>query len=70
MRVGRRTMTSRDFCYWLQDIFEVANPRELGPEAPEKIKAHLALVFIHEIDPSMGGPSGGGSGPGGTVYRC
>ena len=47
-------MTSRDFCYWLQGIFEVANPETLDKEAVDKIKAHLNMVFIHEIDPSMG----------------
>lgn len=47
-------MTSRDFCYWLQGIFEVAQPTELNAQAVEKIRAHLALVFRHEIDPSMG----------------
>ena len=47
-------MTSRDFCYWLQGIFEVADPESLNAEATAKIKAHLAMVFVHEIDPSMG----------------
>lgn len=47
-------MKSRDFCFWLQGIFEVAQPTELNAEAVSKIKAHLSLVFKHEIDPSMG----------------
>ena len=47
-------MTSRDFCYWLQGIFEVANPQTLDKKAVAKIKAHLSMVFIHELDPSMG----------------
>ncbi len=47
-------MTSRDFCYWLQGIFEVGKPEALNAEATSIIKAHLALVFKHEIDPSMG----------------
>ncbi len=54
-------MTSRDFCFWLQGFFE------LGAQASESraqptlsaaqldcVKRHLALVFKHEIDPSMG----------------
>lgn len=52
-------MTSRDFCYWLQGYFEVAHnsgERELTPAQVACIRAHLALVFKHEIDPSMGGP--------------
>lgn len=82
-------MTSRDFCYWLQGYFEVRAESKPGPEAllPEQvdlIKRHLALVFVHEIDPSQGGPAHqeelqkvhdggkkiGGTGPGGIVYRC
>lgn len=50
-------MTSRDFCYWLQGFFE------LSGEAPTPeitswriglIRNHLAMVFRHELDPSMG----------------
>lgn len=55
-------MTSRDFCYWLQGFFEL---EESGPKPPEyaltlnssqtdMIRKHLAMVFKHEIDPSMG----------------
>lgn len=63
-------MTSRDFCFWLQGFFElqentVMQPGTiassnayltLDPKQLECIKRHLALVFKHEIDPSMGGP--------------
>lgn len=57
-------MTSRDFCYWLQGFFEIqgANTPPLeggmgltGPQVA-MIKAHLHMVFKHEIDPSMGSP--------------
>lgn len=51
-------MTSRDFCYWLQGYFEVADADNLGISMTDKqvqmIKNHLSLVFKHEIDPSMG----------------
>jgi len=50
-------MTSRDFCYWLQGWFEIdeAGRREdFTKEQLTVIKKHLALVFKHEIDPSMG----------------
>ena len=47
-------MTSRDFAFWLQGYFEVANPIKIGEEETEMIKKHLNLVFKHEIDPSMG----------------
>lgn len=46
-------MTSRDFCYWLQGFFEVAEPSILSEGQINKIKAHLAMVFEHEIDPSI-----------------
>ena len=47
-------MTSRDFAFWLQGFFEVANPISIGSKETEMIKKHLNLVFKHEIDPSMG----------------
>jgi len=47
-------MTSRDFCYWLQGYFEIAEPTELTSEQLKTIQRHLAMVFVHEIDPSMG----------------
>jgi hypothetical protein len=49
-------MTSRDFCYWLQGFFEVGKPKALNVNQVNQVKAHLALVFKHEIDPSAGGP--------------
>ena len=51
-------MTSRDFCFWLQGHFELHPTQEtLGLNEVKLIRKHLALVFKHEIDPSMGGPS-------------
>jgi hypothetical protein len=47
-------MTSRDFCYWLQGVFEVGNPETLDHKQLQVVKAHLAMVFEHEIDPSFG----------------
>lgn len=47
-------MTSRDFCYWLQGYFEIQDPRQIDEKQLEMIKKHLNLVFVHEIDPSMG----------------
>lgn len=51
-------MTSRDFCYWLQGFYEISNPTTIGEKETDMIKRHLALVFIHEIDPSMPDPDG------------
>lgn len=49
-------MTSRDFCYWLQGYFEVGGNLQGGLSATqaEMVRKHLNMVFLHEIDPSMG----------------
>ncbi len=47
-------MTSRDFAYWLQGLFELGNPVQLDAAQTASVKAHLAMVFAHEIDPSAG----------------
>jgi hypothetical protein len=47
-------MTSRDFAFWLQGVFEVADLKTLDEKQTLLIKQHLNLVFKHEIDPSMG----------------
>lgn len=51
-------MTSRDFVYWLQGYFEIGGVTNdtLSPEQVNVIRQHLALVFVHEIDPSAGPP--------------
>jgi hypothetical protein len=48
-------MTSRDFCFWLQGMFELTSPGMINIEQTKIIKKHLDMVFLHEIDPSMGG---------------
>lgn len=74
-------MTSRDFCYWLQGYFEIANVNSeglaLSKAQSEMIQKHLNLVFAHEIDPAMGDASHQcklntlhGTPSEGTVYRC
>lgn len=81
-------MTSRDFCFWLQGFLELRDPKGngdvcgpmgLSPDQVECVKRHLGLVFKHELDPSMGGPSHQQlldavhfppSGPGGPTMRC
>lgn len=47
-------MLARDFCFWLQGLMEVAKPKKLNEEQTTMIKAHLNLVFAHDIDPKMG----------------
>jgi hypothetical protein len=46
-------MTSRDFCYWLMGVLEVAKLETLDKEQVKTIKHHLDMVFVHEIDPSF-----------------
>jgi hypothetical protein len=74
-------MTSRDFVYWLQGFIELRKPGGGMSEAQVKlIEKHLALVFKHEIDPSMGDEkkqetlneihNAGVRPHGDIVYRC
>lgn len=37
-------MTYRDFVFWLQGFFELANPKEISPDQLLMIKNHLALA--------------------------
>lgn len=71
-------MTSRDFAYWLQGFFEISDTKTISKEQTEIIKKHLAMVFKHEIDPSMGNEEhqtelnkihNSGTGKD-TLYRC
>lgn len=45
-------MTSREFCYWLQGMFELNASTSLDERQTRMIKNHLDMVFIHDIDPS------------------
>jgi hypothetical protein len=40
------------FAYWLQGFFEVSETDTITDKQAKLIKAHLNLVFKHEIDPS------------------
>jgi hypothetical protein len=50
-------VTSVQFAYWLQGLFELGKPEALDKEQTALIKNHLAMVFKHEIDPSAGSAS-------------
>ena len=77
-------MTSVEFAYWLQGLFELAGPKTLDERQTRLVRQHLALVFQHDIDPKAGGdqaalqathdgtapPKIGGQGPGGMTFRC
>ena len=48
-------MKATEFCYWLQGYFELHG--DIGAEGLSKrqvdlIQNHLALVFVHDIDPT------------------
>jgi hypothetical protein len=46
-------MQSRDFCFWLQGFFELADKQqELTQEQTQIVKNHLDMVFAHEITPN------------------
>lgn len=38
-------MNEREFCYWLQGLLEVGDPKKLNEKQVAIIKEHLALVF-------------------------
>lgn len=42
-------MNSRDFCFWLQGLFELSSPESLDRSQVDCIKQHLGLVFRHDI---------------------
>ena len=80
-------MTARDFCFWLQGFFEVGDAtggikadHHLDAKQMECIQRHLAMVFQHDIDPSMGDAKHqaalnkthaiGGKDAHGKVLRC
>lgn len=47
-------MTGRDFAYWLQGAFELADLKTLNEKQTDLVRRHLNMVFEHEIDPSFG----------------
>lgn len=47
-------MQSRDFCYWLQGAIELGRVSSLDEGQMVTLRKHLDMVFVHEIDPSMG----------------
>ena len=55
-------MTAENFCYWLQGYIEIHTGKhatrlpELTVDQVDLIAKHLKLVFVHDIDPKMGGP--------------
>jgi hypothetical protein len=46
-------MDSRQFCLWLSEILPEGG-RGLTAQEAAAIRAGLADVFVHEIDPAMG----------------
>ncbi len=45
-------MKAFEFCYWLQGLFEINNPRDLGVNQVDLIQKHLEMVYVHEKEQS------------------
>ena len=45
-------MTSKDFVYWMQGMFELTDVTTLNEKQVNLIKNHIKLVFLYDIDPS------------------
>jgi len=43
-------MKATEFCYWLQGLFELAEPETMNATQVDLVKRHLAMVFLHDID--------------------
>jgi hypothetical protein len=43
-------MQTRDFCFWLQGLLEVGKIETLDADQVALIKAHLDLVFKHDVN--------------------
>src|ERR1044072_1878030 len=46
----KATMTTRDFCYWLQGFFELTNTNTLTEEQVIEIKKYLYNCFQHDCE--------------------
>lgn len=48
-------MTAVEFAYWLQGFFELSEgTTPMSAAQVDLVKKHLALVFVHDIDPKAG----------------
>ncbi len=70
-------MKATEFCYWLQGVFELAQPKEFDAKQTEMIRCHLAMAFLHDIDKQPSPEEQqklnhlhGGPGPNNIVMRC
>jgi len=68
-------LTPREFCYLLQGLFELQDPKTLDEKQTKKIKENLNRVFDHQaesnkLEPLINPGHGHGPGPGGQAYRC
>ena len=43
-------MKATEFCFWLQGLFELAEPKSLDEQQTDLIRRHLAMAFLHDID--------------------
>lgn len=65
-------MKATEFCFWLQGMFELADPKSLDEEQTASIRKHLALAFVHDIDqrPSKAEQSKLNKIHGDMIMRC
>ena len=48
--INEKNMTAEQFCYWLQGMLEIQDPKSLNEKQLKIIKDHLQLVF-HKVTP-------------------
>lgn len=46
-------MKARDFCYWLMGALEAGKMETMDADQVREVRAHLDMVFIHDIDPTF-----------------
>lgn len=55
-------MKAENFCYWLQGFVEISALKDGTPGLTvaqmQVVRAHLNMVFAHDIDPKMQPPPG------------
>ena len=47
-------MKADNFCYWLQGLMELEDPKTITEEQLNDIKAHLRITFKYDIDKRYG----------------
>lgn len=61
-------MNEREFCYWLQGLFEVGGVKALDEAQTQIVKDHLALVFKKVTYAALGVQPNGAIVPRGDAF--